>query len=112
MAVATVTFRRCIQNSDDAGGNDGKHVASRIYFDLELDGHHHADVSLDVKHPPGKIAPLEVSRPHGYSGPGEFKELREAAAAYYKKVAGNLARNRGAAPNNVITQDEIVRFEV
>lgn len=111
MAIATVTFRRCVQNARDAG-SDGQQVASRIYFDLDLDGHRHTDVTLDIKHPLGKIAPLEVSRPHGYTGPGEFDELRDAAAAYYRKVAGHLAKSRQPAPDTVIVQDDAVKFDV
>ncbi|KAF0193263.1 MAG: hypothetical protein FD165_366 [Gammaproteobacteria bacterium] len=111
MGLATVTFRRCIQNSKDAGSSE-KHIASRIYFDLELDGHHHTDICVDVKHPSGKTSPLEVSLPHGYTGPGEFEELRDAAAAYYKKITGNIARSGKPAANNLIVQDEAVKFEV
>lgn len=110
MGLATVTFRRCIQNSRDAG-SDEKHIASRIYFDLELDGHHHTDICLDVKHPSGAHSPLEVSLPQGYTGPGEFAELRDAAA-YYKRITGNIPRNGKLAPNKLIVQDEAVKFEV
>ena len=108
MGTATVTFRRCVQNAE----NDDKHIVSQIYFDLDLDGQRHTDICLDVKQPIGKLSPLEVSIPHGYTGPGDFTELREAAAAYYRKIVGNLAENEVPAANSLIVQDESVSFEV
>ena len=35
MAVATVTFRRCLMNTPEAG-SDERYVGSRVFFDLNV----------------------------------------------------------------------------
>ena len=111
MGIATVTFKRCVQNAENTGG-DEEHIVSHIYFDLELDQQKHTDVCLEIKQPIQGDAPIEVSKPHGYTGAGEFSELREAAAAYYKKLVGTQPAKEIPAQNNLIVQEETVEFEV
>ncbi len=79
MAKATVTFNRLVQDSQDYGSND-EHMVSRVFFTLEIDGTKH-ELYADIKQTVGssyETGPIEVSKPHGYSGPFSHQEFQRA----------------------------------
>ena len=90
MATAKVTFRKCLQDSQDYGSDD-EHMVSRVFFDLTINGEEYGDCYADIKQTVGssfETGVLEVSRPQGYSGPFNFAEFRKAAEAYYRSLVG------------------------
>ena len=90
MATATLTFRRCVMNAPESGG-DERHVGSRVYFDLDVEGQQHADLYADVKQPIGWEAQdefLEVTAPRGYGGPMNVHVFQGLVEFYYRHVVG------------------------
>lgn len=68
---ATITFTKCIQDSQDYGSDD-EHMASRVFFDLEMDGQTHPGLHVDVKQVVGssyETGDIEVGRPAGFREP-------------------------------------------
>lgn len=120
MAMATVTFRRCIVNSPEYGG-DAQHLGSRIYFDLDIDGHEHPNLYADVKQAIGVAADeefLEVTEPQGYTGPLNLPVFEGLVEFYYRHVIGAQGLLFGTKPSemrfigHVLEQEMRVQFEV
>lgn len=120
MVTATVTFRRCIMNSPEHGLDDD-HVGARVYFDLDIEGHHHQNLYADVRQPIGLRAEhefLEVTRPYGYHGPFNFPVFQGLVEFYYRHVIGAHGLMSGMKATDmrfvgyVLEQQMRVHFEV
>ncbi len=120
MATATLTFRRCVMNSPEAGADD-RHVGARVYFDLDVEGRQHADLFADVREPIGiesREAFLEVTTPYNYSGPLNIPVFQGLVEFYYRQVigAGGLLFGAKSADMKfigyVLEQEMQVQFEV
>ena len=120
MAKARVTFNRLVQDSQDYGSND-EHMVSRVFFTLEIDGTKH-ELYADIKQTVGssyETGPIEVSKPHGYSGPFRNQEFKRAAEIYYSSLVGSSGsgiRIQGGANirmrNNTFVKQAVFEFEV
>jgi hypothetical protein len=92
-----------IQDSQEFGSDD-EHMVSRVFFTLWLDDKSYPDLSANVKQTVGSSfedAPLEVSKPTGYSGPFNYDAFRTAAEKYYRSCIGSsgIAMRVGEAKN-------------
>src|SRR5882672_7037844 len=88
---AIVTFTKCIQDSQDYGSDD-EHMASRIFFDLEVDGQPRLGLHVDVKQVVGssyETGDIEVGRPVGYRGPFNYIAFRDAVERYFRSLVGS-----------------------
>jgi len=88
---AKVTFRKCVQDSQEYGSDD-EHMVSRVFFDMQIGGTIHKNLYTDVKQPVGgnfETTPLEVSWPKGYEGPFNYDAFREAVERYYRSGFGS-----------------------
>lgn len=120
MPVATVTFRKCILNSQEAGSDDC-HLGSRVYFDLDIDGTPYPSLFTDVRQLVGSDSEnefLDVSMPRGYAGPFNFQVFRGSVEFYYRHVIGvhaSMFGMRGIRTGfigYVLEQEMRVQFEV
>ena len=116
MAIATVTFRRCLVNSSEAG-SDETQIGSRVFFDLNVGGQEFVDVYADVTQASREGgAPLVVTTPQGYDGPLNFQVFQGLVEFYYRHATGGS----WAGPEElgmklqdwVIEQEMVVQFEV
>lgn len=117
MAEAKIHFEKCIQDSQDYGGDD-EHMVSRVFFAIEVDGDVFANLTCDVKQTVGapfESAPLEVSRPVGYDGTLDYAPFREAVEEYYRMsfrgafafgegVTARMRHNTFSRPHVVVVQ--------
>ena len=108
---ATITFTRCVQDSQFYGSDD-EHMVSRVFFDLEVDSqavprglgqHHrqaypgrvartHRDLHVDIKQVVGsdfETSDIEAGPPQGYSGPFNYIAFRDAVERYYRNLVGS-----------------------
>jgi len=88
--TARITFRECIQDSQDYGSDD-EHMVSRVFFTLELGGRSYPDLYADIKQTVGssfETGTLEVDAPHGYKGPFNQASFRDAVEAYCRSLVG------------------------
>ncbi len=120
MAIATVTFRRCIINLPEYGSDD-RHTGSRVFFDLDIDGQPHPNLSADIRQRAGGRAEtefLEVTMPQGYAGPFNFHVFRGCVEFYYRHVVGAGGLMFGGKSTAmrfvgyVLEQEMRVQFEV
>lgn len=122
MGVATVTFRKCIQDSQEFGSDD-EHMVSRIFFDLDLNDQVYRDLYVDAKQTVGgnfEDTPLEISAPRGYTGPFNHQAFRDAVETYYRSLVGSGGRGihfGGDASNirmqnNTFIRESQVQFDV
>ena len=91
MPTATITFRECIQDSQDFGSDD-EHMVSRVVLDLAAEGRTFPNLTVDVKQTVGssyESGPLEVSRPRGYDGSLDNEPFRKAVERYYRSQVGS-----------------------
>ncbi|HVK98177.1 MAG TPA: hypothetical protein VM553_00120 [Dongiaceae bacterium] len=91
MAKATVVFIKLIPDAPDCGSDD-KHMVSRAFFNIYINGTSTPNIYVDIKQPVDsafETAPLEISHPHGYKGPFNEVAFRQAAEAYYRGLAGD-----------------------
>lgn len=112
MAVATVTFRRCLVNTPEAG-SDERYVGSRIFFDLNIEGQEFVDVYADVRADREGDSPLSVTPPQGYDGPLNLQVFQGLVEFYYRQATGGGPDGLGLMlPDWVIEQEMVVQFEV
>jgi hypothetical protein len=117
MPTAQVTFKKLIQDSQDYGSND-QHMVSRAFFSLEYEGAKYDNLHVDIKQTVGsdfESSPLEVSRPHGYSGPFNYQEFQRAAEGYYRAAMRTIGVKTGSTirmRNNTFGKSLQVEFEV
>lgn len=121
MAKAKLTFHKCIQDSQ-AYGSDDEHMVSRVFFTFTVAGKERPDLYADVKQTVGsdfESGSIEVSRPHGYNGPINYKAFRTAVEKYYRGLVGSqgsgirISGGRNIRMrNNTIIQPMSVEFEI
>lgn len=91
MPTVTVSFKKCIQDSQEYGSTD-EHMVSRVFFDLEAEGKMTPNLSVDIRQVLGgafEADPIEVTRPEGYRGPFNYNAFRDAVEAYYRSLVGS-----------------------
>ena len=112
MAIATVTFRRCLMNTPEAGSDEGR-VGSRVFFDLNIEGREFVDVYADVRADREGNSPLSVTPPRGYDGPLNLQVFQGLVEFYYRQVTGGGPDGLGLMlPDWSIEQEMVVQFEV
>jgi hypothetical protein len=80
-----VTFRGCVQDSEEYGSNDD-YMVSRVFFTLAVDGEVVGDFSADLKQVAGgdvERGDIQVSRPSGYDGPFDAQKFSDAIRDYF-----------------------------
>src|SRR6266571_981188 len=97
MKKVRVTFKECVQDSQDYGSDDD-HMVSRVFFSLEIEGRTYEGLHADVKQAVGssfETGPIEVGPPAGasYRGPFNHSAFRAAVESYYRGLVG--ARGKG-----------------
>ena len=107
---ATVTFKRCVQNSQEFGSDD-EHMVSRVWLSVEVGGQVYDELHVDLKQPVGadyEKDPLEVGKPQGYGGPYNHQEFCRIATDYYRRLVGSgghgIRISRGA--KNIRMRDQ------
>ncbi len=117
MKTARVFFHRCLQDSQELGGDE--HMVSRVYFTLEIDDQIFTDLHADLKQTVGsdfKSGYIEVGPPQVYEGPFNHEAFSDAARRYYISSFGPQGRairiNKGRMRNNISVQEMMVEFEV
>jgi hypothetical protein len=118
---ATVTFTRCVQDSQDYGSDD-EHMVSRVFFDLDVGGKSHLGLCADLKQVVGsnyETGAIEVGRPEGYRGPFNYLAFRDAAERYFRSLVGSGGsgiRMQGASNirmrNNTFVMHRVEVFEI
>ena len=112
MAIATVTFRRCVVNASEAGSNEG-YVRSRVFFDLNIEGREFVDVYADVQADREGDSSLFVSPPRGYDGPLNLQVFQGLVEFYFRQAAGGGPEGLGLRLKDwTIEQEMVVQFEV
>ena len=112
MAIATMTFRRCLVNIPEAGSDETR-VGSRVFFDLDVGGQEFVDVYADVQANREGDAPLSVTPPQGYEGPLNLRVFQGLVEFYYRQAAGGGLDGLGLRLQDwVIEQEMVVQFEV
>jgi hypothetical protein len=113
MAVATVTFRRCLVNASEAGSHEAQN-SSRIFFDLTTGGQEFVDLYVDVTQANREgESPLLVTPPPGYDGLLNLPVFQGLVEFYYRQVAGGSLDGLGLRlPDWMIEQEMVVQFEV
>lgn len=112
MAVATMTFRRCLLNASEAGSDEGR-VGSRVFFDLNIEGEEFVDVYADVRADREGDLPLSVTTPRGYDGPLNLQVFQGLVEFYYRQAAGGGPEGLGPRLRDwMIEQEMVVQFEV
>ncbi len=120
MAIATLTFRKCIINLPEYAKDDHC-TGSRVFFDLDIDGQQHQNLYVDVKQLVGKGEEpqfLEVTAPQGYAGPLNVQVFRGCVEFYYRHVVGAgglMFGGKGTAMRfvgYVLEQEMRVQFEI
>jgi hypothetical protein len=89
MALQKVTFTKLVQDSQELGSND-KHMASRVFFKLEINGETFDDYA-NLKQVVGSdinADNIEVGPPHEYEGPFNHSEFHKAATEYFLGLIG------------------------
>jgi hypothetical protein len=120
MGVVTVAFRKCVINSHTYGVDDDS-VASRVIFDLDIDGDNYKNVYVEVREftmPGFHETPLEISELHGYEGPLNYEVLRGSIEFYFLQVMGgkeSMINTQGKIfklTDWTIEQEMVVQFEM
>ena len=113
MAIATVTFRRCLVNTSEAGSDEAQ-SGSRVFFDLNIGGQEFVDVYVNVTQATREEAgPLFVTPPQGYEGPLNLPVFQGLVEFYYRQVTGGSPDGLGMRPRDwEIQQEMVVQFEV
>ena len=113
MAIATVTFRRCLVNASEAGSDEAQ-IVSRVFFDLTIGGKEFVDVYVDVTQATREEdAPLFVTPLQGYDGPLNLPVFQGLVEFYYRQVTGGSLAGLGLRLRDwMIEQEMVVQFEV
>lgn len=91
MSTATITFRQCIQDSQDYGSSE-EHMVSRVFFSMNYKGKSYDQLYVDLKQTVGsKFDPntIEVSAPKNYDGPFGYQTFRSEVVSYYQNLIGS-----------------------
>lgn len=112
MAIVTVTFRRCLVNTAEAGSHETQ-TGSRVFFDLNIEGREFVDVYADVRADREGDAPLCVTPPQGYDGPLNLEVFQGLVEFYYRQTVGGGPEGLGLVLRDwMIEQEMVVQFEV
>lgn len=113
MTIATVTFRRCLVNTSEAGSDEVKN-GSRVFFDLTVGGQEFVDVYVDVMPATREEdEPLFVTPPQGYDGPLNVQVFQGLVEFYCRHAAGGSLQGLSPGlPDWAIEQEMVVQFEV
>ena len=120
MAKVKISFKKCIQDSQEFGSND-EHMVSRVFFNVEIDGENKGEFFADVKQTVGgnyETTPLEIGIPKDYKGPLSYQPFRQAVEDYYRSQVGSSGsgiRIAGGSNirmhNNTFIATKIYEFE-
>ena len=113
MAIATVTFRRCLVNASEARRDEAQN-GSRVFFDVTIGGQAFVDVYVDVTQATREEdGPLFVTPPQGYDGPLNLPVFQGLVEFYYRQVTGGSPDGLGLWLQDwMIDQEMVVQFEV
>lgn len=112
MAIVTVTFRRCLVNTAEAGSHETQ-IGSRVFFDLNIEGREFVDVYADVRVNREGDSSLCVTPPRGYEGPLNLQVYQGLVEFYYRQATGGGPDGLGLMlPDWMIEQEMVVQFEV
>jgi hypothetical protein len=100
---------------------DDERVASRVFFNLDIDGDNYEDVYVEVRELPKSGVHerfLQISELHGYEGQLNYEVLRGSIEFYFRQVTGGKESGidtRGkflALTDWTIEQEMVVQFEM
>jgi len=97
MANVKITFQKCVQDSLKYGSDD-KHMVSRVFFIIEVDGKYFGDFSIDIKQLFGsdfKSTPIEFGTLEDYKGPLNYETFYKSVEDYYRELVGSAGRGIG-----------------
>ena len=106
MTIATLTFQKLIQEAQDVSSTESKqnHVVSRVFFRLDLNDEHYADMSVILRQPFGTDyakESIEVEKPFGsYAGNWNHNAFRKIAEDYYRSAIGSQSRAMRIGPGS------------
>ena len=106
MSTATVTFHKLIQEAQDVSSTDSKqnHVVSRVFFRLDLNDEHYADMSVILRQPFGTDyakESIEVEKPFGsYAGNWNQDAFRKIVEDYYRSAIGSQGKAMRIGPGS------------
>ena len=106
MSTATVTFHKLIQEAQDVSSTDSKqnHVVSRVFFRLDLNDEHYADMSVILRQPFGTDyakESIEVEKPFGsYAGNWNHNAFTKIVEDYYRSAIGRQGRAMRIGPGS------------
>lgn len=117
MKKVSIVFEKCIQDSQDFGGND-EHMVSRVFFKMHVNDQNHDNLYANIKQSVGgnyESDPIEVSLPVGYNGLLNYQKFQEETEKYYRsslksaigRIGGNVRMR-----NNVFSTIREIQFEV
>ncbi len=107
MAVATVTFRRCLVNPS------GSDAAGRVFFDLTIGERAFVDVSADVtREARTEHALLCVTSPRGYDGPLPLPVFQRLVEFYYLQIVGKSWGGAGSEGLGLGLNDWVIEGEM
>src|SRR5438477_9420165 len=118
MSTATVKFHKLIQEAQDVSSTDSKqnHVVSRVFFRLDLNDEHYADMSVILRQPFGTDyakESIEVEKPFGsYAGNWNHNAFRKIVEYYYRSAIGRQGRAMRIGPGseNVRMRGNTIEF--
>jgi hypothetical protein len=109
----TVTFIKCIQDSQEYGSDD-EHMVSCVVFTIEVDGENSGEFCADLKQTVGdsyETGAIEVGRPAGYKGPFNQQEFSKCAEQYFRSLVGSKGRGiRIEGGGNIRMQNNTYEF--
>jgi len=122
MSKAKITFYECLQNAQELGSDD-EHMASRVFFSLEINGKRFEDLFADLKQTVGadyETGSIEVGPPKGYEGAFNHEAFHGCAEKYYRSCVGSEATGirvgKGARGirmfNNLFKKEMMFEFEI
>ena len=115
MAKATVTFEKCIQDSQEY---DSEHMVSRIFFTLDIDGRQ-IGLYVDLKQKVGSSfvdGPIEIDIPTeaGSMNAEKYrcllnynKAFNRAVESYYRGLVGSVGAMTGMGGGKARTRNMI-----
>jgi len=97
MKKARVIFHKCLQDSQELG-SDEKHMVSRVFFTIEIDGEKFKGFYADLEQMVDsdyKTGLIEVGAPQDYEGAFNHEDFRDLVEKYYGScVSSEAARIR------------------
>jgi hypothetical protein len=126
MAKATVTFEKCIQDSQEY--SDSEHMVSRIIFTLDIDGQR-IGLYVDLKQEVGSSfvdGPIEIDIPteagsmkaEKYRCLLNYEAFSRALESYYRGLVGSLGAMSGMGGgkprtrNIIFNERKVASFDI